>query len=56
VVKTNTTHQYRAPDTIFKPQSNPTYYKDLVTELEEAPNRSWLGRLSKRLGGMIRFT
>jgi hypothetical protein len=48
--------QYRAPPSIFEPKSNPTYYKDLLKELEEAPNRSWLGRIAKRLGGMIRFS
>jgi cytochrome b pre-mRNA-processing protein 6 len=40
---------------MFEPKSNPTYYKDLVKELEEAPNRSWLGRIAKRLSGMVRF-
>ncbi|KAL2258806.1 hypothetical protein VTK26DRAFT_7741 [Humicola hyalothermophila] len=47
--------KYRADARIFEPKSNPTYYKDLVQELEEAPHRSWLGRLAKRLGGMIRM-
>jgi cytochrome b pre-mRNA-processing protein 6 len=41
---------------MFEPKSNPTYYKDLLKELEEAPNRSLLGRMAKRLSGMIRFT
>ena len=40
----------------MQPKSNPTYYKDLITELEEAPKRSWLDRVKKRLGGMVRFT
>jgi cytochrome b pre-mRNA-processing protein 6 len=47
--------QFRAPTKLFEPQSNPTYYKDLVKELEEAPKRSFWGRLAKRLGGMIRL-
>jgi cytochrome b pre-mRNA-processing protein 6 len=47
--------QYPARPSMFEPKSNPTYYKDLVKELEEAPNRSWLGRIAKRLSGMIRF-
>lgn len=38
------------------PRSNPTYYTDLVTELQEAPKRSLLGRISKRLGGMFRLS
>ncbi|AEO67558.1 a64419c4-908b-4e83-b4b8-28d42b769a1d [Thermothielavioides terrestris] len=49
-------NKYRAPPSIFEPKSNPTYYKDLLKELEEAPHRSWLGRIAKRLGGMIRFS
>ncbi|KAL2140502.1 hypothetical protein VTI28DRAFT_3745 [Corynascus sepedonium] len=49
-------NKYRSPEKLFEPRSNPTYYKDLLKELEEAPHRSWLGRLTKRLSGMIRFT
>jgi cytochrome b pre-mRNA-processing protein 6 len=41
---------------MLEPKSNPTYYKDLLRELEEAPKRSWFGRIAKRLGGMIRLT
>ncbi|KAK4136064.1 hypothetical protein BT67DRAFT_399114 [Trichocladium antarcticum] len=48
--------KYRADPSIFAPKSKPTYYKDLVTELEEAPNRSFMGRMAKRLGGMIRLS
>ncbi|KAK4153440.1 hypothetical protein C8A00DRAFT_43623 [Chaetomidium leptoderma] len=48
-------NKYRAAPTILEPKSNPTYYKDLVKELEEAPNRTWLQRLTKRLSGMVRF-
>ncbi|KAK4113171.1 hypothetical protein N656DRAFT_844731 [Canariomyces notabilis] len=48
-------NKFRAPTKLFEPQSNPTYYKDLVKELEEAPKRSFWGRLAKRLGGMIRL-
>ena len=47
--------QYRADARIFEPKSNPTYYQDIVKELEEAPNRSWLQRVAKRLGGMVRL-
>lgn len=50
------TLQYRAPTKIFEPQSNPTYYNELIKELEEAPNRSFLQRIAKRLSGMIRLT
>ena len=40
---------------MFEPKSNPTYYKDLLQELEEAPNRSFLARMAKRVSGMVRF-
>ncbi|KAJ4288343.1 hypothetical protein N0V88_007381 [Collariella sp. IMI 366227] len=49
-------NKHRAGDSIFEPKSNPTYYKDLIKELEEVPNRTWLQRLKKRLGGIIRFS
>ncbi len=42
--------------TLLNPRSNPTYYGDLMTELEEAPKRSLLGRLRKRVGGMFRLS
>ncbi|KAH8903787.1 hypothetical protein BR93DRAFT_971391 [Coniochaeta sp. PMI_546] len=47
--------KYRIAGRLMQPKSNPTHYTDLVKELEEAPNRSWLGRLGKKLGGLIRF-
>lgn len=40
----------------MKPASNPAYYDNLLEELQEAPNRSWFGRLVKRWKGMIRFS
>lgn len=40
---------------MLEPKSQPTYFEDLVREIDEAPNRSWLERLGKRLTGMIRF-
>ncbi|EFX03629.1 hypothetical protein CMQ_557 [Grosmannia clavigera kw1407] len=46
----------RITGTLMTPRSNPTYYTDLVTELQEAPKRSLLGRISKRLGGMFRLS
>ncbi|GAB1316973.1 Cytochrome B pre-mRNA-processing protein 6 [Madurella fahalii] len=48
--------KYRAATKIFEPESNPAYYNELIKELEEAPNRSFLGRIAKRLSGMIRLT
>ncbi|EGY19230.1 uncharacterized protein VDAG_09564 [Verticillium dahliae VdLs.17] len=40
---------------ISKPQSQPTYFKDLLRELEEAPSRTWLQSMSKRLSGIFRW-
>lgn len=40
---------------MLEPKSQPTYFQDLVREIEEAPRRSWLERLGKRLSGMIRL-
>ena len=39
----------------MEPQSNPTYYIELMKELEEAPTRTFLQWVGKRLGGMIRL-
>ncbi|KAI5460359.1 hypothetical protein BGZ63DRAFT_246385 [Mariannaea sp. PMI_226] len=40
---------------LLEPKSQPSYFEDLIREIEEAPNRSWLERVGKRLSGMIRF-
>lgn len=40
---------------MLEPKSQPTYFQDLVREIEEAPRRTWLERLGKRLSGMIRL-
>lgn len=40
---------------MLEPKSQPTYFEDLVREIEEAPKRSWFERLSKRISGMIRL-
>ncbi|RQM07577.1 hypothetical protein DH86_00002032, partial [Scytalidium sp. 3C] len=37
-------NRYRQMGSLLKPASNPTYYEDLIKELEEAPTRSWFGR------------
>ncbi|KAJ5086842.1 hypothetical protein NUU61_008149 [Penicillium alfredii] len=39
-----------------RPASNPDHYDNVIREFEEAPNRDWLGRLKKRLGGLLRLT
>lgn len=40
---------------ILNPNSQPQYFQDLLRELEEAPSRSWLQNVSKRLTGMFRW-
>lgn len=40
---------------MMEPKSQPTYFADLLQEIEEAPKRTWLGRLGKRLSGIIRL-
>ena len=48
--------EFPLPQMLRTPASNPTYYDDLVTEMQEAPTRSWLGRLMKRVQGSLRFS
>ena len=40
----------------MKPASNPTHYEDLVKELEEAPQRSWLGAKLNSWKGFLRLS
>ncbi|KJZ74715.1 hypothetical protein HIM_05832 [Hirsutella minnesotensis 3608] len=47
--------RYKLRGPMLEPKSQPTYFEDLVREIEEAPSRSWFERLSKRLSGMIRL-
>jgi hypothetical protein len=47
--------QYKLKGPMLEPKSQPTYFQDLVREIEEAPRRTWLERLGKRLSGMIRL-
>ena len=47
--------QFRLSDRMMKPASDPQHYQNLAKELEEIPDRSWLGRLVKRVQGMVRF-
>ncbi|GKT82177.1 hypothetical protein Ct61P_00027 [Colletotrichum tofieldiae] len=44
---------YALADDRFK--KRPTYFQDLLRELEEAPTRGWLQNVSKKLSGMFRF-
>ncbi|KAH7317152.1 hypothetical protein B0I35DRAFT_479919 [Stachybotrys elegans] len=47
--------RYKLQGSMLKPKSHPTYFEDLLREIEEAPKRSWFERLGKRLSGMIRL-
>lgn len=48
--------QYPLSDALIKPASNPTYYQDLLKELQEAPQRSWFGRIINSWKGFLRFS
>ncbi|OTB00774.1 hypothetical protein M426DRAFT_324014 [Hypoxylon sp. CI-4A] len=47
--------KYPITGSLLRPKSQPSYFTDLVRELEEAPNRSYFGRLWLRLKGVIRL-
>ncbi|KAI1207520.1 uncharacterized protein F4807DRAFT_180313 [Annulohypoxylon truncatum] len=47
--------KYPIRGSLLKPKSHPTYFTDLVKELEEAPSRSYLERLWLRLKGVVRL-
>ncbi|PYH89926.1 hypothetical protein BO71DRAFT_402644, partial [Aspergillus ellipticus CBS 707.79] len=38
-----------------RPASDPDYYDNLIREFDEAPSRDWLGRLKKRMSGLLRL-
>ncbi|KAI2634427.1 hypothetical protein GGS21DRAFT_517754 [Xylaria nigripes] len=46
---------YPITGSLLQPKSNPTYFTDLLRELEEAPSRSFLDRLLLRLKGIVRI-
>lgn len=48
--------KYPMPASLRNPKSNPTYYDDLIREMQEAPNRSWFGGVMKRFKGALRLT
>jgi cytochrome b pre-mRNA-processing protein 6 len=39
----------------MQPKNNPTYYTDLINELEQAPQRSFWARMTNRWKGALRF-
>ncbi|KAI8946154.1 hypothetical protein F4801DRAFT_80032 [Xylaria longipes] len=46
---------YPITGTLLQPKSNPTYFTDLLRELEEAPSRSWFERFWLRMRGVVRL-
>ncbi|KAI0402271.1 hypothetical protein F4802DRAFT_576529 [Xylaria palmicola] len=46
---------YPITGSLLRPRSNPTYFADLLKELEEAPSRSFLDRLLLRIKGVVRL-
>ncbi|KAI9738335.1 MAG: hypothetical protein M1834_008833 [Cirrosporium novae-zelandiae] len=48
--------KYALSDNTLKPLSNSDYYKNLIIELDEAPNRSWFGRTIRRWTSYLRFS
>ncbi|KAL8789064.1 MAG: hypothetical protein Q9213_001327 [Squamulea squamosa] len=48
--------KYPLSDRLMKPLSNPGHYENLVKELEEAPKRSFFGRLANSWKGFVRWS
>ncbi|KAI1122286.1 hypothetical protein F5Y10DRAFT_254427 [Nemania abortiva] len=46
---------YPITGSLLQPKGNPTYFTDLLKELEEAPSRSFLDRLLLRIKGLVRL-
>ncbi|KAI1458624.1 hypothetical protein F4805DRAFT_119713 [Annulohypoxylon moriforme] len=47
--------KYPITGSLLNPKSHPTYFTDLVRELEEAPSRSYLESVWLRLKGIVRL-
>lgn len=48
--------KYPVSDAFLRPAFNPTYYADLLAEINAAPTRSWVGRMVNRWKGFLRFS
>jgi cytochrome b pre-mRNA-processing protein 6 len=46
---------YQPKQSFMEPQSNPDYYKKLINDLEEAPDRTMWDAIKIRLSGFIKF-
>ncbi|OJJ97966.1 hypothetical protein ASPACDRAFT_122791 [Aspergillus aculeatus ATCC 16872] len=47
--------RYPLPPRLRHPASNPQHYENVIREFDEAPDRDWLGRLRKKVVGMLRL-
>ncbi|KAE8449977.1 hypothetical protein EG329_007116 [Mollisiaceae sp. DMI_Dod_QoI] len=47
--------KYPITGSLMTPASNPHHYENLINELEEAPERSWFGRMTNKWKGFLRF-
>ncbi|KAL7276887.1 hypothetical protein RUND412_000127 [Rhizina undulata] len=47
--------RYPVTDHLLKPKAKPDYYENLLRELEQAPNRSWLQRMLNSWKGWVRM-
>ncbi len=47
---------YPIPAEMRHPKSSPTHYDDVLQEMDEAPTRSWIEALTKKIRGSLRLT
>lgn len=47
--------KYKLSDKMMKPKFNPTYYEDVMREVDEAPTRTWAHMIKNKLSGMFRL-
>ncbi|GKZ38960.1 hypothetical protein AbraIFM66950_011565 [Aspergillus brasiliensis] len=47
--------RYPLSPRLRRPASNPDHYDNVIREFDEAPDRDWLGRIKKRLSGLLRM-
>ncbi|KAE8147196.1 hypothetical protein BDV25DRAFT_160873 [Aspergillus avenaceus] len=48
--------RYPMSPKIRRPASIPDHYDNVIKEFSEAPTRDWMGRVTKRLKGLFRFS
>ncbi|RKF60151.1 hypothetical protein GcM3_168002 [Golovinomyces cichoracearum] len=56
ILENRFSQRYPIKGSMMKPESNPSYYSDLVNELETAPSRGLWDRIVKKCKGMLRFS